>query len=303
MLKRYIMLGVTGLLVLLGAVPARAAGPVQCPASWVWNAGYRACVLTASSGGGDPGHPGGGGGGGGGGERICVFDGDEIPCETADGYWIGPPFECYIKPTDPQPPKSDPVWKGHKDGTIYHCSKRYLAGNNNLDYDRWWGSPPTPGGADPAILIAQAVTRMGIRGIEMGSTPPMAAGKIGIIGFPTWLWAADRSPQTWGPNRATVTAGGVTITATAAAKRVEWEMGTGDVVTCDGPGTPWSSGYGKSESPTCGYLYVEDGRYPVQAVTFWDLQWTGMGLSGTIPLALFSRGEIAMAEAQGVRIG
>lgn len=40
---------------------------------------------------------------------------------------------------------------------------------------------------------------MGLRGIEMGSTPPMIPGRIGLVGFPVWLWAADPGPQTWGP--------------------------------------------------------------------------------------------------------
>jgi hypothetical protein len=290
------------LLAIVGAQPA-AAGPVECPSSWVWNAGYQACVLTATGGGGDPGNPGGGGGGGGGGERICVYGGEVIPCETADGYWIGPPYECYIKLTEPQPPKSDPVWKGKKDGAIYHCSKRFLAGTNDFDYDRWWASAPPAAGADPSVLIAQAITQMGLRGIEMGSTPPMQHGKIGIIGFPTWLWAIAPSPQTWGPASATVSAGGVTVTARAAAKRVTWEMGDGTVVECDGPGTEWTHLDEAVDSPTCGHRYTDDGYYDVQAVTFWDLRWSGMGLSGTIPLALFSRGEIAMGEAQVIRTG
>lgn len=288
----------------IGGRPAAAADPVVCPTSWVWNASYQACVLTANGGGegpGDPGNPGGGGGGGG--EQICVWGGEVIPCETGDGYWIGPPYECYIELTEPQPPKGDPIWKGNTHGAIYHCSKRYLAGNNDHDYDRWWPSAPSPAGADPYVVIAQAVRQMGLRGIDMGSTPPMRYGKIGIIGFPTWLWAINPSPQTWGPTSATASAGGVTITARAAAHRVEWEMGDGTVVECDNPGTPWSILDGKEDSPTCGHRYTDDGRYTVQAVAFWELEWSGMGLSGTIPLALFSRGEIAMGEVQVVRVG
>lgn len=291
------------LLALVVCRPAEAASPVQCPASWVWNAGYRACVLTAGGGGENPGHPGGGGGGGGGGEPVCVYSGRLIPCETGDGYWIGPPNECYIKIADPQPPKSDDVWEGHTDGAIYDCSKRLLAGTNDLDYQKWWGSPPPAGGTDPTVLIAQAITRMGLRGITMGSTPPMITGRIGLIGLPTWLWAVDPTPQTWGPTSASASAGGVTITARAAAKRVLWEMGTGESVECAGPGTPWTPPDGKTDSPTCGYRYTDDGYYAVQAVTFWDLTWSGMGLSGTIPLALFSRGQIVMGELQVIRTG
>lgn len=280
------------------------AAPVECPTAWVWNTGYQACVLTAGGGGGGgPGDPGGGGGSGG--TRVCIWNGQEIPCQTADGYWVGPPHECYVKRASPQPPKSEkPPWPDdERGGAIYDCSKRYLAGNNNLDYQFWWPTAPAPAGADPAVLLAEAISRMGIRGIIMGSTPPMMTGRVGVIGFPTWLWAADRTAQTWGPTSASASAGaGYTVTARAGAFRVQWEMGNGDVVECRGPGTEWVQAYGKEDSPTCGYRYVDDGDYTVQAVTFWTLTWAGMGQSGTIPLALFSRGQISMGEVQAIRI-
>lgn len=147
-------------------------------------------------------------------------------------------------------------------------------------------------------LLGQVLARMNLRGIEMGSTPPMVSGRVGVIGFPTWLWAENPSPQTWGPISASVSAGGYSMSATAKAHRVQWEMGNGDVVSCENPGTAWSESAGAAESPTCGYRYLEDGRYNVQSVAFWDVQWSGLGQSGTVPLALFSRGEIEMSEVQ-----
>lgn len=282
----------------VGVIAPAQAAPVICPTNWVWNGGYQACTLTAGHGGGDPG---GGGGpvGGGGGEPVCMFNGLAVPCSTDDGYWVGPPNECYVKRATPQPPKADPVWEGHKTGAIYDCSKRYLAGTNNLDYQFWSAAPPPPSGADPGVLLARVVARMGVRGIEMGSTPPMIAGRVGLIGFPVWLWAVNPSPQTWGPVTASASAGaGYSVSATAKASRVRWEMGNGDAVECAGPGVAWSEAWGKEPSPSCGYRYEHDGRYQVQAVTFWELTWSGMGASGTIPLALFSRGQLVEGEAQ-----
>lgn len=75
-------------------------------------------------------------------------------------------------------------------------------------------------------------------------------------------------------------------------------MGNGDVVSCAGPGVPWTEVAAAEPSPECGYRFERDGYYDVQAVTFWDLDWRGMGASGTIPLALFSTGEMAIGEAQ-----
>ena len=246
-----------------------------------------------------------GGGGGGGGTPICVHEGLEIPCKTDDGYWIGPPHSCYVKLAVPQPPKGQDPWPvpTPKRGAIYDCSKRYLSGNNDFDYQFHSPTPPEAGGVDVAGLITQAITQIGIRGIEMGSTPPMIAGRVGIIGVPSWFWAKNPSAQTWGPASASVSAGGVTVTARATGKKIQWEISNGEVVECANPGTPWIPGSGAVESPTCGYTFTEDGNYGIQAVTFWDLQWAGAGMSGTIPLAVFSRGDLAMAEAQVIRVG
>ena len=235
---------------------------------------------------------------------MCLDEmGQHIPCETDDGYFIGAPKFCYVKRADPQPPKGQDPWpEDRTDGAIYDCSKRYLAGNNDLDYQFWSATPPAPSGADPLVLVGEAVSRMGLRGITMGSTPPI--GTVGVVGYPTWLWAADRTAQTWGPVRATASAGaGYAVTATAQATKVLWEMGTGDTVTCTNPGTEWTSTWGKQDSPTCGYRYTEDGDYHLQAVTYWTLTWSGMGQNGTIPLALFSTGDLSMSEVQVVRTG
>lgn len=223
-----------------------------------------------------------------------MYQGHPIPCVTDEGYWYAG-LECWINKLHPQPPKKDPVWGGnYPNGAIYQCWHP-----SGWPSNEWFAvQPPPTQGAVPMDLLGQALARMGLRGIEMGSTPPMIDGRVGIIGFPTWLWAQNPSPQTWGPNTATVSAAGFSLTATATANRVQWEMGNGDVVTCDNPGTQWVEGYGREESPTCGYRYLEDGQYAVQAVTFWEVHWSGVGQSGTIPLALFSRGQLVMGELQ-----
>lgn len=279
---------------LLAAAPsaANAGAGIQCPRGWVANTGYAACTLIASGGGTGGGGPGGGHGGSGG-EPVCMYQGHPIPCTTDEGYWYAP-LECWINEAE-NVPEDDPAWQGnYPDGAVYQCWRP--AGFPTL---RWFPNPPPPTeGAVPMDLLGTALARMGLRGIEMGSTPPMLPDRVGVIGFPTWLWAQDPSPQTWGPNTASVSAGGYSMTATAKANRVQWEMGNGDVVNCDNPGTAWNARLGDADSPTCGYRYLDDGDYAVQAVTFWEVQWSGLGQTGTIPLALFSRGQITMAEVQ-----
>lgn len=281
--------------ILLGAAPAtvNAAGGIQCPKGWVANTAYAACTLIASGGGTGTGGPGGGHGGGGG-EPVCMNGLVPIECVTDEGYWYAP-LGCWINKLNPQPGEDDPAWQGnYPDGAIYQCWHP-----SGWPTHEWFATPPSPTeGAVPMDLLGTALARMGLRGIEMGSTPPMLPDRVGVIGFPTWLWAQDPSPQTWGPNTASVSAGGYSMTATAKANRVQWEMGNGDVVNCDNPGTAWNARLGDADSPSCGYRYLDDGDYAVQAVTFWEVNWNGLGQTGTIPLALFSRGQITMAEVQ-----
>ncbi len=57
----------------------------------------------------------------------------------------------------------------------------------------------------------------------------------------------------------------------------------GAVITCITPGTPYAAGFGKQMSPNCGHMYTRtrtrtsakapNGRYPVAAVTTWDVDW------------------------------
>lgn len=80
-------------------------------------------------------------------------------------------------------------------------------------------------------------------------------------------------------------------------------MGNGDVVTCGGPGSVWTPAFGKEPSPTCGYLFTHDGRYAVQAISFWTVRWRGLAQAGMVQLALVSRGQMAIGEAQVIVTG
>lgn len=58
------------------------------------------------------------------------------------------------------------------------------------------------------------------------------------------MWAADPGPQTVGPHERILTVGAMTATMRAHVDRTEWAMGTGDVVTCRGAGTPYQDSFG-----------------------------------------------------------
>jgi hypothetical protein len=112
-----------------------------------------------------------------------------------------------------------------------------------------------------------------------------------LTGLPTWLFLKSGS---WGSTSASASAGGVTVTATAVPQTVNWSIGDGGSVTCQGPGTPYSAQSASaspsaSSSPDCGYTYrrtsagMPGGVFDVTVTTSWRVDWHGGGRSGSFP--------------------
>ena len=91
------------------------------------------------------------------------------------------------------------------------------------------------------------------------------------------------------------------MTATAKVNRVVWGMGDGEVVVCRDPGTKYEDRYGKQSSPDCGYSYERSGHFRVRATSYWQVDWSGMGQSGTIPLSFTDSVLITVGEVQVLR--
>jgi hypothetical protein len=148
------------------------------------------------------------------------------------------------------------------------------------------------------VLAQRAIAQMELRAVAIGIVPEPGAGRVGIVGMPTWMWVTDPGPATVGPISRTVSAGGFSVTAVAKADRIVWQMGDGATVTCRGPGTPYADSFGRQSSPDCGHTYTRQGTYTVRATSYWAVQWSGMGLNGTIPLSFTRTTNITMGEAQ-----
>ncbi|MET8210338.1 ATP/GTP-binding protein [Streptomyces sp. NPDC005373] len=139
-----------------------------------------------------------------------------------------------------------------------------------------------PPAVDPAQLAQQAVDKMALGGPRIAS--PRAAGKY-TVGVPMWMWV-NPSATTFGPNSASASAGGITVTATAKVSSIKWSMGDGESVTCNGPGTKYRDSYGMSASPTCGYRYKAsskdraDGQWHGTATSTWSIHWEVTGGGG-----------------------
>ncbi|WP_344076249.1 ATP/GTP-binding protein [Streptomyces crystallinus] len=167
----------------------------------------------------------------------------------------------------------------------------------------WLADPPPQATVDPAILAQRAVDSMTLRGPDIAS--PRASGRY-TVGVPVWMWV-NQSATTYGPNTASASAGGITVTATANVSKIVWTMGDGSAVTCNGPGTPYVSSQEMAQSPTCGHLYsktsagAQRGKFPVTATSTWTINWQGGGQAGQLTEVRQTNMQVAVGEVQVVR--
>jgi hypothetical protein len=288
---------------------AIAAPPVACPPGQEPHPKTGGCVIVVipPPDTGSPGNPGSTSGPGVGGSApaakpVCRYTlgspAKEVPCSSEQGWWVQS-RQCYAKAVSPQPPKSDPAWEGRTEGAIYVCSRPILGPGGSISVWFWSASPPGVGAPpDPRMLAQQAVAVMNLRAVRIGMVPEPRPGRVGLVGLPVWMWAQDPDSRTWGPVTRTASAAGFTVTATAKATKVVWAMGDGETVVCRTPGTPYEDRFGMKSSPDCGHTYVRQGKHQVRATSYWQVDWSGMGQSGSIPLSFSDTALVTIGEAQ-----
>jgi hypothetical protein len=284
------------LLIAVGSTaPAAAASPAKC---WQNAAGDQVCEVTSIS----PGSPGGGGPGGGSSGPAATCE-DSFPsdwCAAPSGAWWSNGRQCWVAPLSPQPPAGDPLWQGRTTGTIYQCrAPESPAFRGTADVVFFWSDTEAQP-VDPAVLAQTAIDSMELTAPTVGATPLPGPDAVSLIGLPTWLWVQSPGTRSWGPITATASAGGVTTTATAKVARVVWDMGDGSTITCTNPGTAWTPAQGTGDSPTCGYRYRTPGQRTITATTHWQVDWSGAGQTGTIPLALSGTRQIDVTQLRAV---
>ena len=122
---------------------------------------------------------------------------------------------------------------------------------------------------------------------DVGMSP--RAGVPQLAGLPVWLWLKSGS---WSTKSVTLTASGMTVTATATPRQVVWSIGDGATEICTGPGTPFPehpNADGTAPSPTCGHTYRRTsatepgGAFHATTTIVWRVDWTGPGPGGTFP--------------------
>ena len=236
-------------------------------------------------------------------EPVCKNGGRTVPCTDKDGgVWNG---RCYATVVDPPPAKTDRIWDGHDDGVIMTCLMR----NGDCDQSagvhlpiadctrQWWA--PTPEGTVDVEQVARgAFARANPAKIPIGIVPENTPGSVGLVGMPVWMWVQDPGTQTIGPLTATAEAGSATVTSTGRVASIDWDMGDGTTVTCQGTGTAYQDGFGVKESPDCGHRYEKQGDpYTVTATSHWVVDWHGAGQRGTFTLDIPNETQIVVGEA------
>jgi hypothetical protein len=111
-----------------------------------------------------------------------------------------------------------------------------------------------------------------------------------FVGVENWLWLP---PAQWRTLTKTVSAGGTSVSITAAPSQVVWRMGPESTV-CYSAGAAWRRGMTDDAVTSCGYTYQTtsasqpDGEFALNATIRYQVDWTCEGAcsanSGTLGL-------------------
>jgi len=133
----------------------------------------------------------------------------------------------------------------------------------------------------------------------IGPPPELNRWKMAAVGYPLWLSGGGdpHPPAVWDQ------VFNLRVRLEARVKSVDFLMGDGNVVTCDGHGLQWTPAVEPGEkSPVCGYQYAKpslpDGNYTVTARTHWNVNWTINGQTGVIPMFQASSVQLPVGELQ-----
>ena len=127
--------------------------------------------------------------------RQCSFNGHEIPCSNAVGYWSNR-VEAWCTLRVPQPPLSDHAWGGNATGAIYLCTRPAHDGipDPAMVVTRWL--PAAPEAPDPETIAWQILADLDLESPELGVFPRGdSAQRMGFVGWNVWLWAAATSDR------------------------------------------------------------------------------------------------------------
>jgi hypothetical protein len=93
------------------------------------------------------------------------------------------------------------------------------------------------------------------------------------------------------------------VSLDAHVSKIEFEMGDGTTVACQGPGQKWGPEVAAgARSPSCGHTYTQPslpkGDYTVTATTTWSVAWNVTGQTGVIPFVQSASTALPVGELQ-----
>ena len=153
---------------------------------------------------------------------------------------------------------------------------------------------------NPYLLGAEAVTRLTIPAPAplIGPDPSINKWNMAVVNLNYWLHVDG--PTTLASS---VTLQGHTVSLSATRRDVQFSMGDGTVKTCTAT-TPWQKGTPATvKSPTCGHLYTKKSKpyyYRLRALATWDVTWSVLGQSGTIPVTTSDSRQLLVGELVSV---
>ena len=164
-------------------------------------------------------------------------------------------------------------------------------------------APPPPTRTDIEAVVRTLVSRLELPDVtpHIGPDPTANQWKKAIVGHPLWLWTDAPTRIT-----TTVTGYGITIHMDATRTAITYNLGDGTKTRCTTttpytksvkPGTP---------SPTCGHTYQQPSPphrdYTITATAHWNIAWTALGHTGTIPITYTDARTLPVGELQAVVI-
>lgn len=160
----------------------------------------------------------------------------------------------------------------------------------------------TPGTfAPPAwVLGTEAVTHLKLPTAipTIGPNPAANEWNMVAVGYPIWL-SVPGAPTM----NTSASVQGYTVTLAARRTGITFAMGDGGSVSCTITTPYTTAGAPGQESPDCGYRYQKaskPGQYRVVATSTWDITWSVLGESGTIPVTKVGGTSLTVGELEAV---
>jgi hypothetical protein len=122
---------------------------------------------------------------------------------------------------------------------------------------------------------------------------------MAAVGYPLWLWGEGVTH----PDPVSDSVGGLFVSLDAKVAKIEFRMGDGTTVTCQGTGERWGTWVDPgAKSPSCGHVYTKpslpEGDYTVTATTTWSVAWNVTGQTGVIPFVQSASTTLPVGELQ-----